>query len=221
MWDILGLTKPIYQLLCERYYWPQLQKDVTKSITLFYMSNCQRIKQITGHYTPLHIPKSIWEDLFMDFILKLPKTQRGYDSVLVLVDKFSKMSHFLPCREILDAIYITNLLLIFSSKKTVRLHGVPKSIVSDRNVKFLSYFWKTLWKKFNTTLKFCTTNHPQTNDQTKVTNRILASLIRCISEDKLKQWDLVLAQAAFAYNHEEYINREGHHLKLSTPNYLH
>ncbi|PKU70505.1 hypothetical protein MA16_Dca027660 [Dendrobium catenatum] len=141
-----------------RFYWPTLKRDVGKLLRRCH--TCQlakQRKQNTGLYTPLPVPNCPWQDVSMDFVLEFPKTLRKHDSVCVAVDRFSKMAHFLPCAKTFDASRVAKLYF----DEIVRLHGLPKTIVSDRDVKFTSYFWKTLWFKMCTKLQFSTAFHPQ------------------------------------------------------------
>ncbi|XP_022863233.1 uncharacterized protein LOC111383356 [Olea europaea var. sylvestris] len=158
-------------------------------------------KQNTGLYTPLSIPSKPWQDLSMDFVLGLPKAVRRNDSIMVVVDRFSKMSHFIPCRRTFDASRVA----VLFSQKAVRLHGVPSTIISDRDVKFMSYTWKTLWATMRSKLLYSSAFHPQTDGQTEVTNQSVGNLLRCLIADHVTCWNLILPQAEFAFNNS--VNR--------------
>ena len=129
-------------MLVDQFVWPRMRSDMER-----YMMRCEICHKTKsclnphGLYTPLSTSNTPWEDISMDFVLGLPWTKRGSDSVFVVVDRFRKMAHFIPCHKSDDASHIADLLF----REVVRLHGVPRTIVSDRDTKFLSYFWKTLW----------------------------------------------------------------------------
>jgi hypothetical protein len=115
--------------------------------------------------------------------------------LLWLID-FKKIAHFIPCNKSDDASHVANLFF----REILRLHGVPKTIVSNRDVKFVSNFWKTLWAKLGTKLLFSTTCHPQTDEQTEVVNRTLSMLMRTMVKKNLKDWEECLTHMEFAYN---------------------
>jgi hypothetical protein len=117
-----------------------------------------------------------------------------------VVDRFSKMAHFIPCHKTDDVVHIANIFF----KEIVRLHGMFSTIVSDRDAKFLSHFWRTQWNKLGTKLLFSTTCHPQTDGQTEVVNRTLSTMLREILKHNLKMWEECLPHVEFSYNRTEH-----------------
>ena len=117
-------------------------------------------------------------------------------SIFVVVDRFSKMAHFIPCQKVDDASHISKLFF----REVVRLHGLPRTILSDRDAKFLRHFWKTLWAKLGTKLLFSTTCHPQIDGQPEVVNRSLSTFLRAFLKGSHKSWDEYLPHVQFSYN---------------------
>lgn len=174
-----------------------MQADVRKFVESCVI--CQRAKGVTTNaclYQPLPIPNRPWDSININFVMGLPRTQKGFDSVFVVVDKFSKMAHFMPCKSTNDASHIADLFF----KEVVRIHGLPSSIVSDGDVRFVAQFWRILWKKLGTNLSFGSTYHPQTYRKIEVVNRSLGNLLRCLTKQHGQAWDIILPQAEFVYN---------------------
>ena len=144
--------------LSHYYFWPKMRSAMERFVKRCRI--CQHVKggsQNAGLYTPLPVPGRPWDSTSMDSILGFLKTQRGNDSIFVVVDRFSKMVHFIPCHKTSDATHVENLLF----DEVVRLHGFPRSIVSDRDTIFTGHFWRTLWKNLGTKLTFSSAYHPQ------------------------------------------------------------
>jgi transposase InsO family protein len=133
---------------------------------------------------------------FYGFCVGFTRTKRGRDSIFVVVDRFSKMAHFIPCHETDDASHIADLFF----RELIRLHGVPNTIVSDRDTKFLSHFWRTLWAKLGTKLLFSTTYHPQTEGQIEVLNSTMSTMLSAVLKKNIKMWEECLPHVEFAYN---------------------
>jgi len=106
------------------------------------------------------------------------------------------MAHFIPSHKVDDANNISRLFF----RDVVRLHGLPRSIVFDRDKKFISHFWRTLWARHGTKLNFSTSCHPQTDGQTKAVNRSLGTMLRAIMKGNHRSWDEYLPHIEFAYN---------------------
>jgi hypothetical protein len=144
------------------YFWPCLKKEITE-----YIARCQKVKaehrHLAGLLQPLPIPEWKWEVVTMDFIIGLPRTSKQHDSIMVVVDKLTKAAHFIPLKTTHRAADVADIFL----KEVACLHGIPKTIVSDRDPKFTSNFWKGLFKGFRTNLNFSTMYHPESDGQTE------------------------------------------------------
>ncbi|CAL2238916.1 unnamed protein product [Prunus armeniaca] len=132
----------------------------------------------------------------MDFVFKLPRTQNKHDGVWVIVDRLTKSAHFLPVR----ANYTLNKLAKIFIDEIVRLHGVPVSIISDRDPQFTSHFWARLNEAFGTQLRFSTAFHPQTDGQSKRIIQTLEDMLRACALQFRGDWDEKLPLMEFAYN---------------------
>ncbi|KAJ0828513.1 putative nucleotidyltransferase, Ribonuclease H [Helianthus annuus] len=186
-----------FKRLSASFSWLGLKKDV-----ITFVRNCeicQAIKIPThkpyGLLQPLPVPDHTWHDISMDFITNLPPS-KGKTVIWVIVDRLSKFAHFIA----LPTHYTAVSLAAIFMKEIYKLHGLPKTIVSDRDPIFVSRFWRELFKQMGTQLLHSSAYHPQTDGQTEVVNRCLEAYLRVFVFDTPSRWERYLHMAEFSYN---------------------
>ncbi|KAD3640698.1 hypothetical protein E3N88_29921 [Mikania micrantha] len=192
-----GATK-MYRDLRVNYWWPGMKRDVVKHVEKCL--TCMQVKaehqKPYGKLQPLEIPLWKWEHITMDLITKLPKTRKGYDTIWVIVDRLTKSAHFLPIRES----YSSEKMAETYVREIVSRHGVPVTIVSDRDTRFTSHFWRNFQEELGTKLLISTAYHPQTDGQSERTIQTLEDMLRACIIDFGGSWDDYLPLAEFSYN---------------------
>ncbi|GBG61225.1 hypothetical protein CBR_g19758 [Chara braunii] len=177
----MGFHKTLARV--SRLYVTPKRKDFVKD----YVAECPTCQEVNsanhlpyGLLQPLPIPKGRWQSISMDFIGPLrPPTPRGHDAILVVVDRFTKRARFVPCRYAISAREVAD--IVFD--RVVRDHGLPLSIIYDRDPRFTSRFWRRLHEVYGTQLRFSSSYHPQTDGQTEITNKTLGDILRKIVRD--------------------------------------
>ena len=186
-----------YKRLAGLFYWKGIRRDVQKFVAACDV--CQRNKSLAlspaGLLQPLPIPNAVWEDISMDFILGLPRSG-SYDTIFVVVDRLTKFAHFMPLRHPYSAVKVAEVFV----REVVRLHGFPRSVVSDRDRVFVSHFWEELMRMAGTQLCRSTSYHPQSDGQTEVVNRSLEVYLRCFCGTKPSTWSKWLCWAEYWFN---------------------
>ena len=172
-----------YRRVAGKLYWIGMKRVVQEFVRSCDVCQRQKYSALSpaGLLQPLLVPELIWEDISLDFITGLPKS-KGFEAIFVVVERLSKYSHFIPLKHPYTARKVAEVF----TKEIVRLHGVPQSIVSDRDPLFISVFWKELFRLQGTILKMSSSYHPETDGQTEVVNRCLEAYLRCFASEQPK-----------------------------------
>ncbi|WVZ84775.1 hypothetical protein U9M48_031765 [Paspalum notatum var. saurae] len=182
----------------QNFWWTRMKREIAKYVS--ECDVCQRVKadhlKPAGMLQPLKVPAWKWEDVHMDFIVGLPCTQKGYDSIWVIIDRLTKSAHFLPVKTHYTAATYAELYI----SRIVSLHGVPQTITSDKGSLFVSRFWEHLQTALGTILIWSSAYHPQTSGQVERVNQILEDVLRACALTYSTKWDECLPLAEFAYN---------------------
>jgi hypothetical protein len=196
----LGSNK-MYQDLKNNFWWKTMKWEIVR-----YVVECDtyhRVKvdhlRIAGNLQPLSVPEWKWEDIYMNFIVGLPRTSCEHDSIWVIVDRLRKSAHFIP----ISARYMVWQYAELYIVHIVYYHGISKTIISDRGSIFVIRFWEQLYECLGTHLIWSSVYHPQTNSQIERVNQIIENMLcTCVLNDDPK-WDQHLPLAEFSYNNND------------------
>jgi hypothetical protein len=186
-----------FELLSRLYYWPKMRQSVEQ-----YVRNCDTCRRSKtprhapfGVLRPLGIPERPWQEITMDFVTGLPDCD-GYDAILVVVDRLTKMRHFTACRTDCSAEDLADIFL----RDIFRLHGLPEVMVSDCGPQFASRFWERVCSCLHVDRRLSTAFHPQTDGQTEIFNASMEQYLRAYVSYQQDDWVSLLPMAEFAAN---------------------
>ncbi|GJZ66835.1 putative reverse transcriptase domain-containing protein [Tanacetum coccineum] len=193
----LGSDKT-YQDMNKLYWWPNMKANIAT-----YVSKCLTCAKVKAeHQRPSgllvqpDIPQWKWDNIIMDFVTKLPKSSQGHDTIWVIVDRLTKSAIFVPMRETNSMDKLARMYL----KEVVTRHGIPFSIICDRDPRFASNFWRSLQNALGTSLDMSTVYHPQTDGQSERTIQTLEDMLRACAINFGKGWVNHLPLVEFSYN---------------------
>jgi hypothetical protein len=186
-----------YSKIARLYYWPGMSADIRKHVQ--QCDACQRTKTTTqpssGLLEPLPISQRPWQSIGIDYLGPLPKSENGKDMILVVIDRLTKMAHFISTVSTVTSQQTAELMLEY----VFRYHGLPENIVSDRDPKFTAKFWQSLNKALGINLLMSTSAHPQTDGQSEAAVKIIQKLLRPFVLQG-QDWEKLLPSLEFAYN---------------------
>ena len=186
-----------YKQVADQFYWIGMKGDIKRHVSECQVCQINMTNSLApaGLLQPLPIPQNIWVDITMDFIEALPQF-KGFDTIWVIVDRLSKYSHFVPLKYLLNAQGLARQFV----KEIIRLHGIPRSIVSNRGKNFMGHFWQEIHKLQGTKLNFTSEYHPESDGQSEVVNKRLGNYLHCFASTKPTSWCSWLPWTEFCYN---------------------
>ncbi|GJY51223.1 putative reverse transcriptase domain-containing protein, partial [Tanacetum coccineum] len=191
-------SEKMYQDVKKLYWWPNMKADIAT-----YVSKCLTCAKVkaehqrqSGLLVQPEIPQWKWDNITMDFVTKLPRSSQGYDTIWVIVDRLTKSAIFIPMKETDPLEKLARMYL----KEVVTRHGIPVSIICDRDPRFASNFWRSLQKALGTSLDMSTAYHPQTDGQSERTIQTLEDMLRACVIDFGNGWVKHLPLVEFSYN---------------------
>jgi len=200
-WSTLSIhlgARKMYQDLKKLFWFPIMKKDIAEFVYACLVCLKSKIEhqKPSGLMQPLFVPEWKWDSISMDFVGALQKTVKGFDSIWVIVDQLTKSAHFIPMK---TGMSVARLVEVYI-KQVVRLHGIPSSIVSDRDPRFTSMFWESLQAALGTKLRLSSAYHPQTDGQTERTLHSLEDFLRACVLEQGVSWVECLPLIEFTYN---------------------